>query len=296
MTSGFVVIDKPSGMTSHDVVAQVRRMCKTKRVGHAGTLDPMATGVLILGINNGTKALQFLSSEFKSYDAVVRLGSSTSTDDAEGEVLETSDASNLADTVIRAALAEFIGELNQVPSTVSAIKIDGKRAYVRARAGESVDIPARSITISEQTLHSISRNDPGSVDVSVSFTVSAGTYIRAIARDLGAKLQVGGHLTSLRRTASGGFGLTDAQSLQSEELNVLPLLNGLERFMPVLVAGEEHLSRISHGLVIDYPWPTPADPVCVVDSANNVLAIARGDAEGKLRYYSVFSSPSKVQA
>ena len=189
--SGLVVVDKPGGMTSHDVVARVRRLAGTRKVGHAGTLDPMATGVLVLGLNRATRLLGHLTLADKRYDATIRLGTTTVTDDAEGEVVSTGPTDGLTEEVVRSALAAFVGEVDQVPSAVSAVKVGGRRAYDRVRVGEQVDLP----------------------DVEVSVHCSSGTYIRAIARDLGAALGVGGHLTALRRTAVGPFTLADARTL-----------------------------------------------------------------------------------
>ena len=200
--SGLVVVDKPGGLTSHDVVARVRRLAGTRKVGHAGTLDPMATGVLVLGVNRATRLLGHLALTDKRYDATVRLGTTTTTDDAEGEVVETKPTSGIVDDDVRRVITTFVGEIDQVPSAVSAIKVDGKRAYARVRAGEEVDLPARRVTVHEIEVTSL---DLPSVEISVH--CSSGTYIRAIARDLGAALGVGGHLTSLRRTAVGSFGL-----------------------------------------------------------------------------------------
>ncbi|MGZ6804450.1 MAG: tRNA pseudouridine(55) synthase TruB [Nocardioidaceae bacterium] len=211
--SGLVVVDKPGGMTSHDVVARVRRAAGTRKVGHAGTLDPMATGVLVLGVNRATRLLGHLTLSDKAYDATVRLGQRTVTDDAEGEVLATASAAHLTDEEIAAALGEFVGAIEQRPSAVSAIKVDGQRAYKRVRSGEQVDLPARPVTVHELTLGPVAR-DGDLVDVPISVRCSSGTYIRAIARDLGAALGVGGHLTRLRRTAVGPFTLADSTTLE----------------------------------------------------------------------------------
>jgi tRNA pseudouridine55 synthase len=207
-TSGLVVVDKPAGMTSHDVVAQVRRLAGSRKVGHAGTLDPMATGVLVLGVNRATRLLGRLTLEDKRYDATVRLGANTTTDDSEGEVTQTHPTDGVTEEAVRATLAGFVGEIDQVPSAVSAIKVDGKRAYARVRDGEEVALPARRVTI--HTLEVTSLDLPA---VGLAVHCSSGTYIRAIARDLGVALGVGGHLTSLRRTAVGPFTLADAHTL-----------------------------------------------------------------------------------
>jgi tRNA pseudouridine55 synthase len=209
---GLVVVDKPSGITSHDVVARVRRLAGTRKVGHAGTLDPMATGVLVLGVERATRLLGHLMLTEKAYDATVRLGVATTTDDAEGEVVATTPTEDLDVALVRATLAEFTGELLQVPSAVSAVKVDGKRAYQRVREGEAVELAARAVTVHELVVHDV-RGAGEAVDVDISLRCSSGTYVRAIARDAGARLGVGGHLTALRRTAVGPYGLDVARTL-----------------------------------------------------------------------------------
>ncbi|MER5264735.1 tRNA pseudouridine(55) synthase TruB [Actinosynnema sp. NPDC002837] len=214
---GLVVIDKPDGMTSHDVVAKVRRILGTRKVGHAGTLDPMATGVLVLGIERATKLLGHLALDSKAYLSTIRLGSSTTTDDAEGEVLSTADASEVDEDAIRAGVAKLTGAIEQVPSAVSAVKIDGKRAYARVRAGETVEIPARPVTVHRFDVLSIRREGEGVTELDVMVECSSGTYVRALARDLGADLGVGGHLAALRRTRVGPFDLRVAKTLEQLE-------------------------------------------------------------------------------
>ena len=213
---GLVVIDKPDGMTSHDVVAKVRRILGTRKVGHAGTLDPMATGVLVLGIERATKLLGHLALDSKAYLSTIRLGSATTTDDAEGEVLSTADASGVDDEAIRAGVAKLTGAIEQVPSAVSAVKIDGKRAYARVRAGEVVEIPARPVTVHRFDVLAI-RREEGVTELDVMVECSSGTYVRALARDLGADLGVGGHLAALRRTRVGPFDLRVAKTLEQLE-------------------------------------------------------------------------------
>ncbi|GAW49127.1 MULTISPECIES: tRNA pseudouridine(55) synthase TruB [unclassified Nocardioides] len=221
---GLVVVDKPGGMTSHDVVSRVRRLAGTRKVGHAGTLDPMATGVLVLGVNRATRLLGHLMLTEKGYDATIRLGVATTTDDAEGEVTATVSAAALDDAVVRAAAGEFVGDIEQVPTAVSAIKVDGKRAYQRVRDGEDVELKARPVTVHELVVHDIRRAGEV-VDVDVSVRCSSGTYIRAIARDLGARLGVGGHLTALRRTAVGPYDLAAARTLEElgDDFTMLPI-------------------------------------------------------------------------
>ncbi|MFC8047747.1 tRNA pseudouridine(55) synthase TruB [Nocardia sp. NPDC057353] len=211
---GLLIVDKDPGMTSHDVVARCRRILGTRKVGHAGTLDPMATGVLVLGVERATKLLGLLTLTTKAYSAVVRLGASTTTDDAEGEVLATVPAGHVTDAAIAAGVAALTGDIQQVPATVSAIKIDGERAYARHRAGEDVQLPARPVTVSRFAV--LARHDRGEfVDLEVEVECSSGTYIRALARDLGAALGVGGHLTALRRTRVGPFTLEHARTLEA---------------------------------------------------------------------------------
>ncbi len=207
---GLLLVDKAGGMTSHDVVARARRALSVRRVGHAGTLDPMATGLLVLGVGSATRLLGYVGGHDKTYDATIRLGQATVTDDREGEVLSTVSARSVDDAAIRAALAQQTGALSQVPSAVSAVKVDGRRSYDRVRAGETVELAARSVTVHRLDVHDIRRPTPDLADVDVTVTCSAGTYIRAIARDAGASLGVGGHLTALRRTASGPFSVTRA--------------------------------------------------------------------------------------
>ena len=209
---GLVVVDKPAGMTSHDVVGRCRRIFSTRRVGHAGTLDPMATGVLLIGVDRATKILGLLTSASKSYAATVRLGQTTSTEDAEGELLQSVSAEHVTEGAIAAAAAGLRGEIQQVPSAVSAIKIDGRRAYRLVREGREVELEARPVRIDRFEVCDVRSHDQV-VDVDIEVDCSSGTYIRALARDLGAALGVGGHLTSLRRTRVGRFDLKQARSL-----------------------------------------------------------------------------------
>ncbi|GAA1146746.1 tRNA pseudouridine(55) synthase TruB [Kribbella jejuensis] len=213
-SDGIVVVDKPAGLTSHTVVARIRKLAGTRKVGHAGTLDPMATGVLIVGINRATRLLGHLQLADKSYDATIRLGATTTTDDAEGEVLEIAPVGGVTAAAISAAVEGFRGEISQVPSKVSAIKVDGRRAYERVRAGEEVALKARTVTVSRYDILDV-RPDADGISVDVSVDCSSGTYIRALARDLGAELGIGGHLTALRRTRVGSFDLSVAHSLES---------------------------------------------------------------------------------
>ncbi len=209
---GLVIVDKPGGVTSHDVVGRCRRIFGTRKVGHAGTLDPMATGVLVIGIERATKILGLLTVTDKSYAATIRLGQTTSTEDAEGELLQTVSADGVTDAAIEQAVAALRGEIDQIPSAVSAIKVDGQRAYKLAREGQTVELAPRKVRINRFDVIAVRRHD-GVVDIDVEVDCSTGTYIRALARDVGDALRVGGHLTALRRTRVGGFGLDQARTL-----------------------------------------------------------------------------------
>ncbi|AVP68356.1 tRNA pseudouridine(55) synthase TruB [Prescottella equi] len=215
--AGLLIVDKEAGMTSHDVVSRCRKLLNTRKVGHAGTLDPMATGVLILGVERATKLLGLLALTTKSYSATIRLGQATTTDDAEGEVLTTADASAVTDEQIAAEIAKLTGDIQQVPASVSAIKVDGQRAHALIRAGEEVTLAARPVTVSRFDVlarRDVPADSGGFVDLDVDVDCSSGTYIRALARDLGAALGVGGHLTALRRTSVGPFTLEHARTLE----------------------------------------------------------------------------------
>jgi tRNA pseudouridine55 synthase len=253
-TSGLVVVDKPAGITSHDVVARVRRLAGTRKVGHAGTLDPMATGVLVLGVERATRLLGHLMLTEKAYDATVRLGVATTTDDAEGEILSTSPAGGLVEDAVRRVLAEFTGELLQVPTAVSAIKVEGRRAYQRVRAGEQVELQPRPVTVHELVVHEV-RPAGDVVDVDLSLRCSSGTYVRAIARDAGARLGVGGHLTALRRTAVGPYGLDAARTLGqlAETFDVLPIADAARRAFPSVDLDEASARdvRVGRTLALD---------------------------------------------
>ena len=248
MPDGVILADKPAGLTSHDVVARVRRLAGTRKVGHAGTLDPMATGVLVLGVGRATRLLGHLTLADKRYDATVRLGVSTTTDDAEGDTVEALSTAGVTADDVRRVLASLVGEIDQVPSAVSAIKVDGKRAYARVRAGETVELPSRRVTI--HGLEVVSTDLP---DVEISVHCSSGTYVRAIARDLGASLGVGGHLTALRRTAVGPFGLAQARSLESlaEGFTVTPIADAARTSFPVMDLDETQAADVRVGRRLD---------------------------------------------
>jgi tRNA pseudouridine55 synthase len=250
--SGLVVVDKPAGITSHDVVARVRRLAGTRKVGHAGTLDPMATGVLVLGVGRATRLLGHLALTEKSYDATARLGVSTVTDDAEGEVTATASAAHLDEAVVRAAFAEQVGEIEQVPTAVSAVKVDGVRAYQRVRAGEDVVLEPRRVTVHELTVTDV-RPAGDHVDVDLSMRCSSGTYVRAVARDVGAGLGVGGHLTALRRTAVGPYRLDVAHTLDelAETFTTLPIADAARAAFPARDLDDPTAAAVRSGRALD---------------------------------------------
>lgn len=247
--SGLVIVDKPAGMTSHDVVGRLRRDFHTKKVGHAGTLDPMATGVLVLGLERGTKFLAHMVASTKSYDATIRLGAATTTDDAEGEHCWGASAAAIDRTAIEVEIAKLTGDIMQKPAAVSAIKINGRRAHELVREGQEVDIPTRPVTVDKFDVLA-ERREGDYIDLDVTVDCSSGTYIRSLARDLGEALQVGGHLTALRRTKVGPFTLADALSLdtlaESPRLS-LSLDEALARCFPVLSVTEEEAAALAMG-------------------------------------------------
>lgn len=250
--AGLVVVDKPSGWTSHDVVARTRRLAGTRRVGHAGTLDPMATGVLVLGVGRATRLLTYLVGSDKEYEATIRLGVSTLTDDAEGEVTGRRDAAGVQVAAIEDAVRQRTGDIRQVPSAVSAIKIGGRRSYARVRAGEDVVLPARPVTVHRWEVTGVrTGTEEGKtvVDVDAVVVCSSGTYVRALARDLGADLGVGGHLTALRRTRVGPFGLDLARTLDALENDfaVVLLEDAARRAFPARELTDDEALRLSHG-------------------------------------------------
>jgi tRNA pseudouridine55 synthase len=276
---GLVVVDKPAGLTSHDVVAKVRRLAGTRRVGHAGTLDPMATGVLVVGVNRATRLLGHLTLTEKAYDATVRLGATTVTDDAEGEVVATADASHVTDDAIASGVSTLTGEIMQVPSAVSAVKVDGKRSYQRVREGEQVELPARPVTVSTLTVRGL-RRTPRLVDVDVHVVCSSGTYVRALARDLGAALGVGGHLTALRRTRVGPYDLAMARSLDQlgERFDLLPIAEAARAAFPGRDVDTDQARVLAHG------GPLPATgagdgPVAVFGPDGTFLALVQDRGE-----------------
>ncbi|MGH8894341.1 MAG: tRNA pseudouridine(55) synthase TruB [Actinomycetes bacterium] len=245
---GLVVVDKPGGMTSHDVVARVRRLAGTRRVGHAGTLDPMATGVLVIGVNRATRLLGHLALTEKAYEATVRLGATTMTDDAEGELLSTTSTDHVTPEAVAEGLTRLTGDIDQVPSAVSAVKVDGQRAYRRVRSGEQVDLPARRVTVHELTLVDV-RHSLGFIDLDVHVVCSSGTYVRALARDLGGGLGVGGHLTALRRTRVGPYDLSAAHTLDqlADEFVLVPIAHAARAAFPGRDVTADEARVVSHG-------------------------------------------------
>jgi len=284
MASGLVIVDKPAGLTSHAVVGRVRRLAGTRKVGHAGTLDPMATGVLVLGVNRATRLLGHLMLTEKTYDATVRLGVVTTTDDAEGEVVATTPTDGLEETAVREAFAGFLGEIEQVPSSVSAIKVDGKRAYQRVREGEQVELAARRVTVRELTVHAV-RGD----DVDLTVRCSSGTYIRAIARDAGQRLGVGGHLTALRRTAVGPFDLAAARTLDelTEDFALTPIATAARSAFPAYELDDQQATDVRYGRALDATLPT-AGPVAVFAPDGEFLALYEQSRE-RARAVAVFT-------
>jgi tRNA pseudouridine55 synthase len=246
--SGLVIVDKPAGWTSHDVVAKLRGLAGTRRVGHAGTLDPMATGVLVVGVGKATRLLGHLALTEKTYDAVMRLGQSTDTDDADGEIVASASAAAVTEEDVRAAAIELTGPIQQVPPRVSAVKVDGRRAYQRARAGEEVTLRPRAATVYDFTIIEL-RREGDLLDVTATITCSSGTYIRALARDLGAKLATGGHLTALRRTRVGPYDLSMARTIEqlTPDPAVLPLAEAVAAAFPRLDVTEDDARRVAHG-------------------------------------------------
>jgi tRNA pseudouridine55 synthase len=298
---GILVVDKPAGPTSHDVVARVRRLAGTRRVGHAGTLDPMATGVLVLGLDWSTRLLTFLSGHGKSYTATVRFGVTTATDDAEGAVLEMRDASGLTDDAVSAAAARLTGDLDQVPSAVSAIKIAGQRAYARVRAGEELDLEARRVRVDRfsvgplrRPVGDLPRGGLAWCETDIEVDVSAGTYVRALARDLGGALGTGAHLTALRRTRSGPFTADEALSLDGADAaavaaRVIPPAAAARRSLPVVVVGDDVARALAHGKRLPARG-TGRPEVAVLDEGGRLIAVA-DDSGPALRTLAVVPTP-----
>ena len=288
---GLLLVDKPSGWTSHDVVARIRRVCGTRRVGHAGTLDPMATGVLVLGVGRATKLLTFLVGCDKGYAATVRLGQSTVTDDAEGDVVASADATGMSRAALDAAVARLTGAIQQVPSSVSAIKIDGQRSYARVRSGEDVQLAARPVTVSRFAVLDV-RPAGACVDVDVEVEVSSGTYVRALARDLGTALGVGGHLTALRRTRVGRFGIGDAVPLATLEpdgpVPLLPMGEAARAQFAVHELTAEEAAAVGYGRRI--PAAREGEPVVAALAPDGSLVAMLDESGPEARPVVVFAA------
>ena len=291
MQHGFLVVDKEPGMTSHDVVSVARRALGTRKVGHAGTLDPMATGILVLGFNNGTRLLQYITDGDKDYSATIVLGAATITDDAEGEVISTADASGITDQQIKDVLAKMKGVIFQRPSSVSAVKIDGERAYDRVRSGEEVMLPSREVTISSLEIIRIRRlGDRIEIDIEV--TCSAGTFIRAIARDCGDSLGVGGHLNSLRRTRIAGFGLDRAVTLdrlKSKSFDTLDIADVARATFAVREIALDEKIELSFGRALEANPDTKI--YAGIDGSNQLIALLQ-NVDGKAKPLAVFAPAS----
>lgn len=287
---GFLLVDKAGGMTSHDVVAMARKKLDTKKVGHAGTLDPMATGVLVLGVGIATRLLTYITDGKKAYQGKISLGSATHTDDKEGDVIFTAPENKLqliTDSQIKEQLAGFVGNIKQRPSSVSAIKIDGKSAHARVRAGENVDIPERDITIDEIEIKQISHL-ASSIEIDLSVTCSAGTYIRAIARDLGEKLEVGGHLTQLRRTLVSPFTLEQCKDIADAQL--ISIAEVIEKLFPIRRLDFSESREILFGRTIDQNQQTGV--VAALDAQGEFLALLENKAQGS----KILAAPILVKA
>jgi len=296
VASGLIVVDKPGGMTSHDVVARVRRLAGTRRVGHAGTLDPMATGVLVIGVEKATRLLGYLTLTEKTYVATIRLGQSTTTDDAEGEPAGGSPATDLAPGALDAEIAELTGDIWQVPPGVSAIKVNGQRAYKLTRAGAAPELAARPVSVFEFSVTDVRRSGDF-LDADAVIRCSSGTYIRALARDLGAALGVGGHLTALRRTAVGPYDLAQAHTLAELEGGaaawITPLADAAAVAFPRLDLTAEDARRLAQGARLPLPsgdWPEPGVPVAAFDPDAELVALVTAES-GSLRSLAVFAAP-----
>src|SRR6516165_7166989 len=292
--SGLVIVDKPGGMTSHDVIARIRRIAGTRRVGHAGTLDPMATGVLVVGVEKATRLLGYLTLTEKVYAGTIRLGQSTSTDDAEGEPTGGAPASGVSQETLGKEIARLTGEISQVPPGVSAIKVGGQRAYKLTRASAAPELAARPVTVYEFAIGEV-RPCGDYLDVDARIRCSSGTYIRALARDLGAALGTGGHLTALRRTAVGPYRLQQAHSLEdlSERMQLTPIAEAAAAAFPRVDLTADDARRLSQGARIPVP-PSPAPeegpaaPMAAFAPDGTLVALVTEEA-GRLRSLAVFA-------
>lgn len=289
MRDGFLVVDKAPAMTSHDVVAVARKALGTRKVGHAGTLDPMATGVLVLGFGNGTRLLQYITDGDKSYQATVVLGAATVTDDREGELISEADASGVSDQEIHNGLAKMVGEIQQRPSSVSAVKVGGERAYDRVRAGEVFELAARTITISSLSVLEIRRTG-SRIEIDMDVTCSAGTFIRAIARDLGSDLQVGGHLSALRRTRVAGFSISQAisfEELKAQNFAPLEVADVARATFQVRELGLDEVQELSFGRPL---ITNQSDEIFAALSPDNRLIALLKNESGKAKPIAVFAA------
>ena len=289
MSDGFLIVDKEPGMTSHDVVAMGRKALGTRKVGHAGTLDPMATGVLVLGFGNGTRLLQYITDGDKSYTATIVLGASTVTDDHEGEVLVSTDAHAVEDAEIKRILSTMVGTISQRPSSVSAVKVDGERAYDRVRAGEVFELASRTVTISSLDILEI-RHLETTTEVDIDVTCSAGTFIRAIARDLGDELKVGGHLRALRRTRVAGFALdvaTSVADLKAKNFTALHLTDVARRTFVARELTVEEVRELSFGRPLS---PSVGDGIIAGISVDNELIALLKNESDKAKPVAVFAA------
>jgi tRNA pseudouridine55 synthase len=312
--SGLVIVDKPAGLTSHDVVARVRRLAAARRVGHAGTLDPMATGVLVVGVGQATRLLGYLALTAKEYVATIRLGQSTSTDDAEGEPTGGASAADVSTAALAAAVTDLTGDIQQVPPGVSAIKVGGQRAYRLTRAGAAPSLAARPVTVYEFTVTGV-RREGALLDVDTTVRCSTGTYIRALARDLGAALGTGGHLTSLRRTRVGAYDIAEARTLGqlAERMVVTPLAAAAAAAFPRRDLTGDEARRLAHGARIPAaapqapalvpapgaspapasginPAPTPGTPIAAFAPDGALVALVTEES-GRARALAVFADP-----
>ena len=308
--NGILLVDKAEGWTSHDVVAKARRALGTRKVGHAGTLDPMATGVLLVGVNRATRLLGHLAGHDKTYEATIALGASTVSDDAEGELVEWRGAAGVGEAEVRAVLGEFTGVISQVPSAVSAIKVDGRRAYDRVRAGQAVELDPRPVLVSVFDI--VERRvdaEHGTTDLDVEVTCSSGTYVRALARDLGAALGVGGHLTALRRLRVGGFEIAEARTLEelAGALSVMDLSESARAAFPVVSVDAAAAAAVRFGRPLDLSaawsvfrslpaaagtdWAQHVEPHALLDPDGQLLALVAPTSEGGTRYLAVFAQP-----
>ena len=290
-TSGLVIVDKPGGWTSHDVVAKIRKLVGTKRVGHAGTLDPMATGVLVVGVEKATRLLGYLALTEKEYSATIRLGQTTDTDDADGTVIGRVPAVEIGAAELLRAVAALTGEISQIPPGVSAIKVGGQRAYKLARAGAAPELTARTVTVSQFDVTQVRQVDE-LVDVDAQVTCSSGTYIRALARDLGEALGAGGHLTALRRTRVGPYLESQARTLDelAGRLELIPLGQAAAAAFPRRELSAAEATALGHGARLASTG-TGAAPVAAFAPDGSLVALLTDDG-GQARSLAVFSAAS----